>query len=93
MKTVKYDVEYSESADRVELFFRIVWLIPTYFVMLVLGILVEVAWFLQFLCILFTGKRNRMLFDLSKKYMLYTTQLSTYLFLLTDERNPLMPED
>ncbi|MDD5337573.1 MAG: DUF4389 domain-containing protein [Candidatus ainarchaeum sp.] len=93
MKTVEYDTKYDEKAGRLELFIRIVWAIPCSIVLMVLALIGEILMALQFLYILVLGKRNRMMFDWTKKYIAYCTKFSSYLYLLTDERCPIMPED
>lgn len=93
MKTVKYDVTYAEKSDRLELFIRILWMIPTLIVAGVLSFIGTIAWVLQFLHILVFAKRNKMLADWLVKYMEYVTKANSYVMLMTDERNPIMPED
>jgi len=93
MKTVKYDITYTEKASRIELFVRFVWSIPSYIVAAVLAFIMCIAMCFQWLCILFMGKRNKMLHDWIMKGMEYTVKWQTYFYLLTDERNPLLPED
>ena len=93
MKTVKYDVTYAEPAGRIELFVRLIWAIPSMIVMGVLGLIMYIAWALQWLHILILGKRNKMLYDWSLKYMEYYVKFAAYFSLLTEERNPLLPED
>ena len=93
MKSVKFDVTFSEPADRVELFIRFVWSFICGFVQFVLAIIASFAVILQFFHILFMGKRHRALFDWTVKYMKYVTELSVYSAMLTDERSTLMPED
>ncbi len=93
MKTVKYDVTYVEKADRMEVIIRFFWMIPTLFVAAVLSLAGTVAWGLQFLHVLVFAKRHKTLHDWILKYMAYVTKADTYFMLLSDERNPIMPED
>jgi hypothetical protein len=93
MKTVKFDITYAEKSDRLELFIRILWMIPTMIVASVLSLIGSIAWGLQFLHILVFAKKNKMLYDWTVKYMEYVTKANTYALLMTDERNPIMPED
>ena len=93
MKGVKFDVAYSEPAGRMELLIRFFWSFICSIIQMVLGIVASFAMVLQFFHILFMGKRNRALFDWTKRYMKYTNELSVYSMMLTDERCPLMPED
>lgn len=93
MKTVKIDVSYSEKASRLELLIRFIWLIPTAIVVLVLAVILMIAWCLQFLHILFMGRRNKTLHDWILKYVSYRIKYESYFFSLTDERNPIIPEN
>jgi len=93
MKTVKYDVTYVEGAGRLELFIRFFWLIPTFVVLCVLSFIGTMAYCLQFLYILLLGKRHKTLHAWIVKYMAYVTKVNSYYLLVTDERNPIMPED
>jgi len=93
MKTVKFDITYAEKSDRLELFIRILWMIPTLVVAGVLSLIGTIAWALQFLYILVFARRNKTLNDWLVKYMEYVTKANSYAMLMTDERNPIMPED
>jgi hypothetical protein len=92
MKTVKYDVAFEEKAGRLELIIRWFWSIPSFIVMVILSIIASIAMFVQFFHILLLGKRHRMLHDLILMYMVYYAKWHTYCSMLTDERNPIMPE-
>ncbi len=93
MKNVKYDVVFVEKASRLELFIRWFWAIPTIIVLFFLEVVFSFALMFQWLSILFIGKRNGMLQEWILKFVSYTTKFTTYLYLLTDERNPIMPGD
>ena len=92
MKTVKFDVTYSEKASRWELIIRFLWSIPSYIVVFVLAIIMLVSWVLQFIHVLIMGKRNKTLYDWTLKYLTYLVKYESYLFILTEERNPILPE-
>ncbi len=92
-KTVDYSVRYVEKASRVELFVRLVWSIPSIVVAVFLAIVYCIAHFLQFFHILLTGKRHRTLHNWIYMFLDYEVKLNAYLSMLTDERNPLMPEN
>jgi Domain of unknown function (DUF4389) len=47
----------------------------------------------QWLYILFAGRRQKWLNGLLKGYVKYRTKMTAYAFLLTEERNPILPED
>ncbi len=93
MKSVKYDVTYSESASRLELIVRFIWMIPSYIVAMVLAFIGLLALCFQWLHILVFGKRNRFLHGWILKLMAYEVKLKSYCCLLTDERSPIFPED
>jgi hypothetical protein len=93
MKSVSYDAKYDEKAGRVELFIRFFWAIPSVIVMMVLGLVAEICFVLQFLHILILGKRNEFMFTWTKKYISFYTKFFSYLTLVTEERSPIMPED
>ena len=93
MKTVKYEVAFDGKASRLELFIRWFWAIPTYIVYIIQAIIGLIAMFLQWFHILFLGKRNEMLFNLSRMLVTYLVKFISYFYLLTDERNPLLPEE
>ena len=92
MKTVKYEVTFSEKASRLELLVRFLWMIPCYIVLWVLGIIATIAWVVQFLHILILGKRNKTVHEWLVKYVAYCAKLDSYIMLLTEERTPIMPE-
>ena len=93
MKTTRYEVDFDEKAGRLELFIRFFWMIPACIVAGILGFIAFFAYGLQFLHILFLGKKHRLLHNLLFKCMAYYTKVNTYAALLTDERSPIMPED
>jgi len=92
MKTVKMDVTYKEQAGRLELFIRWIWSIPVIIVLVIFSIVAAVLMFVQFFHVLFMGKRNKMMFEWTRKYIKYQNDYMCYMY-LTDERCPIMPED
>ncbi len=92
MNTVKVDLKSDDKASRVELIVRWVWAIITCIVLFFFAIIALICFALQWLFILFTGKRNATLTGWLKKYCVYHAQASAYQLLITDERNPLIPE-
>jgi len=92
METVKLEVKSVEEASRVELFVRFVWGFISYIVLYILMMINCLLLVVQWLIILITGKRNLGIASWMKKILVYATQFSAYLYLLTDERNPLIPE-
>lgn len=93
MKTVKMDVTFEEKSGRLELFVRWLWAIPSYIVMMVLVIIACIANVIQWIHILLLGKKNKTLFEWTEKYIVYAYKFMSYFFLLTDERNPIFPEE
>lgn len=93
METVKLNTVYKRSAKRWELLIRFLWSIPSYIVLAILGVICTIAVVLQFVHILLFGKRNKGLYNWTLKYLKYYTNWIPYLLLLTDERNPIVPED
>lgn len=92
MKTVKSRITYKEKASRWELFVRIIYAIPIIVVLWIFGILVGFAQFLQWFYILIFGKRHKSLHDFIRMYITYLFRIRSYLYLLTDERPPIVPE-
>ncbi|MDE1797867.1 MAG: DUF4389 domain-containing protein [Candidatus Micrarchaeota archaeon] len=92
-KTVDYSVRYVEKASRVELFVRLLWAIPSVIIAVFLAIVYVIANTLQFLHILLLGTRHRTLHNWIFMFLDYEVKLKAYMALLTDERNPLMPEN
>ena len=92
MDTVKVDIKSVEQASRLELIIRWVWAIITYIVLVIFAIVTGICFILQWLVILITGKRNTTLTSLLKKYCVYYSQVLAYQLLVTDERNPILPE-
>lgn len=92
MKTLKIEVKSDAKASRAELFVRILWLVLCTIVLAFFGILAVICLVLQWLYILITGKRSRDLNGVMKAYLVYRFSLDGYLFMLTDERNPILPK-
>ena len=92
METVKLTVTNVEKAGRLELLIRFVW---GFIVAIILGIIglfvVYLATPIQWLHILFLGKRNAALAKFATGWFTGMTQLYCYMLLLTDERPPLVP--
>ncbi|MCL6089198.1 MAG: DUF4389 domain-containing protein [Candidatus Marsarchaeota archaeon] len=93
MRTVKFEMTYKEKASRLELLIRFLWGIPTAIVAVVLLAIAVIAGCLQFVHILFLGKRHKTLYEWTYKFVAYFVQYECYKNLLTDERNPILPEN
>ena len=92
MKTVKYDVVFDEKASRMELLVRFFWSIPVYIVYIFVAMAQFFILVAQWFHILFTGKRHRELRKWNLMATRYIVNWYTYIYLLTDERNPIVPE-
>ncbi len=92
MESVKLEVKYGERASRLELIIRLLYGIPLGIVLLILSLLGGIAFFLQWLVILVTGKRNSTLHRLLQLSIDYYATSKAYTGLLTEERPPIIPE-
>jgi len=93
MKTVKVEIKNHDKASRVELFVRIVWAIISGIVLCLFGIVALMCLVVHWLYILVEGKRHKGLNNLLRSYVVYRTKVMAYIFMLTEERNPIFPED
>ncbi len=86
------NIPFVEKASRLEIIFRILYLIIYMVIGMIFGALVAYILVpIQFLAILILGKRVSVLHNLINSYAKYTIQYLVYLFMLTDERPPIMP--
>lgn len=92
LKTVEIDIESDSKASRLELFIRIVWAIPTAIVLWFFGIVAGVCLIVHWFYILVTGKRQKTLNNVVKKYVYYEAKTRAYLTLTTEERSPIVPD-
>jgi len=92
MKTVAANVKYLEKASRLELIVRFIWMIPAAIVLFVFALVASVCFALQWLYMLFTGRRSRSLHVLIKTFEIQKFRVQAYLNLLTDERPPIVPD-
>ncbi len=93
MKSIKVSVTSTDKAKRWELLVRILWAIVCGIILWVYSIIVLICLVVHWFYILITGKRNKTLNNVIRVYFYYRTKLEGYLFLLTDERSPILPED
>ncbi|MDE1851318.1 MAG: DUF4389 domain-containing protein [Candidatus Micrarchaeota archaeon] len=93
MKTVKVEVKSDPKASRLELFVRILWGIVSGIVLWVFSIIAGICLMVHWIYILILGKRSKTLNNVVRAYFYYSTKYRAYLSLLTDERNPIIPED
>ncbi len=91
MTSSKVDYAFKEEASRLELLIRLFYFIPLSIVVVILANIAGVAWFVQVLYALATGKKHKALWDLEALYMRYAVNMIYYMFMQTDERPPIMP--
>jgi len=92
MKTVDARVSFNQRAPRVELLVRIIWGIVAGIVLAVFSIAAAIVLFVQFFHILILGRRHKDMQAFIKTVIIQRYKLSAYLYLLTDERPPIIPE-
>ena len=82
---VQYNLEYTETVNRLTAGLRLIWAIPALIISMVLGItgffVTIVTWF----TILSTGNHTRSQFDFELKVHRYSIQTNAYAGLLTDD--------
>ena len=93
MQSVKVEVMQQEKASRVELLVRLVYWIPLVIVQIFLGIIAMVAFFVSIFTILILGKRILGLTKFIGVYVAYKAKMDSYIWLATDERPPIIPEE
>jgi hypothetical protein len=81
-----------ESYSRLKVFFRGLFLIPVYIVLLVYGIGISVATFVAWFAIVLTGRHPEGLFNLARNGLAYTARAGAYMLLLTDQFPPVSEE-
>lgn len=92
MKT-EVELPFEESADRIELFVRLLYFFVVGIIMCILGCLAfYIGLPLQFLAVLILGKRIEILNRIIAAYARYTISWYPYLMNLTDEKPDLMPK-
>jgi hypothetical protein len=88
MSTVQYDVTYSQSRNRLTTLFRIILAIPHLIVANLLLRVAQVLGVIQWFIILFTGQRNRGLFDLQNQWLGYGAATYSYVGVMFDRFPP-----
>ena len=92
METIKITIKSEEKASRLELFIRFIWYLIAGIILGIVGIFAYIAAFVQWLHILFLGKRHAALSKFVNAWVVAYMQLFAYFMLATDERPPLVPE-
>ncbi|MEY2445240.1 MAG: hypothetical protein QOE00_1820 [Ilumatobacteraceae bacterium] len=85
MSAFTYDVAYEENRNRLTVAFRIILAIPHVIVAQVWGYLAQVLGVIQWVIILFTGKRNEGIWKLQQSWLYYYSRAFGYVSLLFDE--------
>jgi Domain of unknown function (DUF4389) len=83
-----YDVEYSESRNRLTVAFRLILAIPHLLIAGVWRYLVEILAVVQWFIVLFTGKRNEGIWNLQHSWLAYYSRVIGYVDLLFDPYPP-----
>ena len=84
MQQAQFDVTYVEARNRATTAIRLILAIPHIIFAYVWNIAAEVAAVIQWFICVFTGKRNRALWDFTNNYVGYSTRVYSYLGLLHD---------
>ncbi|MFA5247454.1 MAG: DUF4389 domain-containing protein [Candidatus Micrarchaeia archaeon] len=91
MRKTKTYYAFKPDSRRRELFARILYSIAFYILGIILGIVYVVSLAVQAVVILFTGRRNRTIWEYAYMYGRFLTGYTYYLSTNTDERPPLLP--
>ncbi len=91
MEGITVNPPYSEKTSRMEMLWRILYWIVYMIVAMIMMMIMYITLPLQFLAMLILGKRVEILHKYNRMAMEYMTQYMTYLYLLTDERPPFIP--
>jgi Domain of unknown function (DUF4389) len=81
-------VTYPEKLSRLSTFFRLILAIPQWFAIYFVGIVAGISVFLAWWAIIFTGKYPQGLFDFVAGYLRWSTRVTGYWSLLTDKYPP-----
>ena len=80
----RFDVAYVESRNRLTTAFRLILAIPHLVVRQVWQYLAHILAVIQWFVIVFTGKRNRGMWDLQQAWMGYNARVTSYVGLMSD---------
>lgn len=92
METVKIKISSEEESSRVELFVRIAWAFLCSFVLYFFGLVAGLALIFQAIHILVTEKRHMGANAYLNSFVTAYIGLYAYIYLLTDERPPIIPK-
>jgi len=80
----RYDLAFTEQANRLTSGLRLIWIIPAAIVGAVIGIGAVVVTVVSWFAIVLTGKHPRGMFDFLLRANRYVVRLMTYALLMTD---------
>ena len=92
MKGIKISVPYKETTTRIEMVYRILYCIAYCIIASVIGTVISFVMLVQFLIMVITAKRNEQLNHYIHVYIVWITEISAYIYFLTDERPNLIPQ-
>ena len=85
---ITVNVDYPEKLSRLTTLFRLFLLIPQYIVLMFVGLIAGIAMFFGWWAIMFTGKYPKGLFNFVAGYLRWSTRVTGYYYLLTDNYPP-----
>lgn len=85
---VDFEIRYVEERNRLTTGFRLILAIPHLVFSAVWGYAVELAAVIQWFIVLFTGKRNKGIWDFQNQWLSYTARVNGYANLMYDEYPP-----
>ena len=88
MAALTYDISYGETRSRLTNAFRLILAIPHLVVAAVWGAFAEILAFIQWFIVVFTGKRNRELWDLQWAWFGYAGRVEGYANVMFDPFPP-----
>lgn len=92
MKGIKIDIPYDEKTTRVEMVYRILYCIAYCIIASILGTVISFVMLVQFIIMVITATRHEKLNHYIHVYIVWITEISAYLYFLTDERPELIPK-
>ncbi len=84
MSAVSFDIQYTSPRNRLTNAFRLIWAIPHLIIVNVLSRLAQVLALVQWFIVVFTGKRNRGLWDLGRNCLDWEVRANSYAAMLYD---------
>jgi|SRR5579883_2526189 hypothetical protein len=85
---VMIELDYPERLSRWKIFFKILFAIPHFIVLYILGAVAAIVTFIAWLAIIFTGAYPRGMFNFNVGVLRWSLRLQAYLLLMTDAYPP-----